>query len=289
MRALIDGVAISFDRLALFLETVATEANPATAVDCLEEWFDQYGMPWLEAGSYSAKQEDALSRYITTGDQDIVYIQRMLNEAGFDGVTIYETPSTRVECEITAGNSFIWAGKDVPLLVGKTFECGVWLKNIDISSTIKINLRNDWFEPITVEYGSTDPFSIMATDWTLVTFSATIPLGIVNPRVLIVVDINAPEVNGEKFEFQDGFIGDLNVGSLEFNESSATFVDTNFVSPDIFEFNVVGTVNTDDDFNRLATLIQRLSPAHCEPVYDVARAGNVWGGGVYGDAVCSGR
>ncbi len=56
----------------------------------------------------------------------------------------------------------------------------------------------------------------------------------------------------------------------------------------IFYFYVRGTVNTISDFNRLAALVQFLSPAHTIPIYEVTRRGNVHGLAVCGVGVCSG-
>lgn len=94
MQGLIAGIAMEFDRLALFLERVAYEANPATAVDCLEEWYGSYGIRWDPTGSLAGRRAKAISRFISLGGQDIVYLQLMMDEAGLGGVTISETLTT---------------------------------------------------------------------------------------------------------------------------------------------------------------------------------------------------
>jgi len=55
----------------------------------------------------------------------------------------------------------------------------------------------------------------------------------------------------------------------------------------IFNFNVIGEINTQEEAAQLAALIQRLSPAHLAPIYDLDIKLNVYGAAVCGSGYCS--
>ena len=53
-----------------------------------------YGIKWTPEGAVTAKQATALQRFISTGGQDIVYLQNSLDVAGYD-VTVTECADTQ--------------------------------------------------------------------------------------------------------------------------------------------------------------------------------------------------
>jgi hypothetical protein len=55
----------------------------------------------------------------------------------------------------------------------------------------------------------------------------------------------------------------------------------------IFYFRLVGELNTDEAAMGLAAMVQRLSPAHCAPIYDIDLLLNVYGAAVCGSGYCS--
>lgn len=56
----------------------------------------------------------------------------------------------------------------------------------------------------------------------------------------------------------------------------------------IFYFYVIGEVTDDSELNRLKTLIQRLSPGHCIPIYQIVSSDNVCGPAECNEVVCDG-
>jgi hypothetical protein len=292
MRALLEGVSLEFDRVASFLKAVATEANPATAISCLEEWFDQYGMAWTDTGSVGSKQEDALSRFITIGAQDIVYLQRSIDEAGFDGVTISETPS--VLSRFTAILSVAWnevfsfTFSDVAKYQGETITLGLWIQDVDLGLPVTLTVIEG--------FGGGDILGVseeitLTNTMELYTLDFFVPLempflGLIQIRL----DVIGTPTEATYFNTQAGFVADalLPVGEW-LSGNDVVLSNTLFSGDDIFELNITGAVNTDADELRLASLIQRLMPAHIEPAYFLIQEGNVWGDGLYGDAVCAGR
>ena len=90
VRDLIEALAIEPERIAVFLEDVVREANPGTAVDTQEEWYQQYGIAFDPTKSIAEQQAETLERYVALGDQDIVYLQEQVDKAGFVNITIVE-------------------------------------------------------------------------------------------------------------------------------------------------------------------------------------------------------
>jgi len=56
----------------------------------------------------------------------------------------------------------------------------------------------------------------------------------------------------------------------------------------IFYYLVKGTVDTDDDLDRLVALLQRLAPGHCIPIFQITISNNVSGPAECGVAFCDG-
>lgn len=56
----------------------------------------------------------------------------------------------------------------------------------------------------------------------------------------------------------------------------------------IFHYFVNGTVDNDQELNRLKSLLQKLAPGHLVPVFGVSASDNVCGVAVCGEAVCDG-
>jgi hypothetical protein len=283
---------MEFDRIAEFLEAVATEANPGLAVDCLEEWFEQYGIYWSPMGSVTSKQQDTLSRFVSLGGQDLTYFRRMLDEAGFGGIVLTETayPRSTITYDVDEG----YAQYYINLLpfAGQELNISFWLKNVDlISPFIQISVHDGWSD---TQLGWT-PLTV-TDDLTLFTLTTVIPESLVYSFGTIRLTPSDKLSVTKKFIADSGYYGvtgDEYPSAILMENAQEVDVSIAFdypTTPEIFEFKLTGSVNVQADLNRLATLVQRISPAHCHPDYtDVVIAGNVWGGTVYGLGIYSGR
>lgn len=81
LRAVIEALGVSFDRMRTFLRGVLTESNPSTAVDTLPEWFDQLGIKYDDTQTLAIKQARAQQTYAALGGQSIGYLNGQLQIA----------------------------------------------------------------------------------------------------------------------------------------------------------------------------------------------------------------
>jgi len=61
LRAVVEALSLSFERIRVFLNGVITESEPSTAVETLEEWFTQEGINYDPSQSTARLQELATS------------------------------------------------------------------------------------------------------------------------------------------------------------------------------------------------------------------------------------
>lgn len=115
---LLDALNEEPKRIRDFLNSVVREANPGTAIDTQEDWYQQYGLIYKDTKSLEEKQAETLERYIALGDQDIVYLQGQVEKAGFLNVTLSENhppplASSNVCGVARTGAAVCWAGGDL--------------------------------------------------------------------------------------------------------------------------------------------------------------------------------
>jgi hypothetical protein len=296
IRDLIEALAIEPQRIADFLRGIVTESNPGTSIELQEEWFEQFGIAYDPAGAISEKQKTTLGRYVALGAQDIVYFQRLINDSGFPTIILSETfpfveeidesDFSVVSGTIDLNEIFSPDGADDGALVtstdpdteireaiipggaieGKHYIFSIYIKNKSVlSKRIRLRLIDlvlpAWFDK---EYTITD-------EWQKYEVSFTFPSGVgttVNCRC------KALEVDGlEEFYYWGG----------KLVETTGTF------SPaeDVFKFNLDGTLNFTEGIEELEALVQRISPAHCFPEYNIVLSGNVYGVAICGVGTCS--
>jgi uncharacterized protein YmfQ (DUF2313 family) len=75
LKLLVEALAVSFERLRTFLLAVMDEANPGTAEEYLQEWFNQLGMKYDSTQTLSSRRKRARQVYGSTGGQDHAYLQ----------------------------------------------------------------------------------------------------------------------------------------------------------------------------------------------------------------------
>lgn len=81
LKAVIEALSLSLDRIAVFLNGIKTESNPSTAVDTLEEWFTQEGISYDPSLSVARRQELANQAYSNAGGQSPDYLNSQLQKA----------------------------------------------------------------------------------------------------------------------------------------------------------------------------------------------------------------
>lgn len=77
-KALIDALAVSFERLRVFLRGVLTESNAGTAVDTLEEWYTQLEISYDPTQSTEVLQKRAKQAVTSVGRSDIDYLNSQI-------------------------------------------------------------------------------------------------------------------------------------------------------------------------------------------------------------------
>ena len=112
---LLDALNEEPTRIRDFLKSVIREANPGTAIDTQEDWYQQFGLSYNPTKSTEEKQAETLERYIALGDQDITYLQDQITKAGFDDVTLVENvpplPESTNVCGVArCGAARCWNG-----------------------------------------------------------------------------------------------------------------------------------------------------------------------------------
>ena len=76
--ALIDALAVSFERLRVFLRGILTESNPGTADDTLEEWFEQLEISYDPTQSTETLQKRAKQAETSVGESNIDYLNTQI-------------------------------------------------------------------------------------------------------------------------------------------------------------------------------------------------------------------
>ena len=89
LKAVIESLSLSFERMRVFLNGVLNESNPSTAVETLEEWFNQEGIAYDSTQSTARLQELANQSYSNAGGQDPDYLNTQLQKA-FPDVQLQE-------------------------------------------------------------------------------------------------------------------------------------------------------------------------------------------------------
>ena len=89
LKAVIESLSLSFERVRTFFFGVLTESNPGTAILTLEEWHDQEGITYDSTLSISKQQDLANQAYSSTGGQSIGYLEEQLQIA-FPDVELQE-------------------------------------------------------------------------------------------------------------------------------------------------------------------------------------------------------
>ena len=86
---LIDGLALSLERLRVFLMDVITESNPGTATDTLQQWYAQLGITYDQTQSTATLRKRAKQAFTAIGGQSKEYIEAVLQVA-YPNITIEE-------------------------------------------------------------------------------------------------------------------------------------------------------------------------------------------------------
>lgn len=81
LRAVIEALGLSFDRMRTLLRGVLTESNPSTAVFTLPEWYDQLGLIYDVTQTLAVRQARAKQAYSSLGGQSIGYLNEQLQIA----------------------------------------------------------------------------------------------------------------------------------------------------------------------------------------------------------------
>lgn len=80
LRAVINALSQSLIDLKVFLRDVTIEADPLTAVNTLEEWFDNEGLVYDPLISESEKQRQANQSFCSAGGQNQTYLEKEINK-----------------------------------------------------------------------------------------------------------------------------------------------------------------------------------------------------------------
>jgi uncharacterized protein YmfQ (DUF2313 family) len=89
LKAVIEALSLSFERIRIFFSGVITESNPGTAIITLEDWFSQEGIIYDDSLSVARLQKLANQAYSTTGGQSRGYLNDQLQIA-FPDVELQE-------------------------------------------------------------------------------------------------------------------------------------------------------------------------------------------------------
>ena len=79
--ALVDALAVSFERLRVFVRGILTESNAGTADDTLEEWYLQLGISYDPSQLTETLQARAKQAQTSVGRSDIAYLNEQIQIA----------------------------------------------------------------------------------------------------------------------------------------------------------------------------------------------------------------
>ena len=99
LKAVIEAISLSFDRIRVFLNGALTESNPGTAVLTQEEWHGQEGIAYDSSLSVAKNQSLSRQSYSSTGGQSPGYLTEQLQIA-FPDVELQEVS---IDPEFIAG------------------------------------------------------------------------------------------------------------------------------------------------------------------------------------------
>lgn len=89
LKAVIEALSLSLERLREFLIAVLDESNPLSAVDTLEEWHTQEGIVYDSSQSITKQQEIVNQAYSNAGGQDPDYLNGQIQKV-FPDVQLQE-------------------------------------------------------------------------------------------------------------------------------------------------------------------------------------------------------
>lgn len=80
LQALIEALAVSLERIRVFLRGVLTESNPGTAEEFLAEWYEQLGIKYDPTQTLANRQASASMVYGSTGGQNKDYLEEQIHK-----------------------------------------------------------------------------------------------------------------------------------------------------------------------------------------------------------------
>ena len=89
LKAVIESLSLSFERIRIFFNGILTESNPGTAVDTLQDWHTQEGITYDNTLSISKQQGLIKQSYSSTGGQSIGYLEEQI-QISFPDVQLQE-------------------------------------------------------------------------------------------------------------------------------------------------------------------------------------------------------
>jgi len=113
LRACVEALSLSFERIRVFLNGVITESEPSTAVETLEEWFTQEGINYDPSQSTARLQDLANQSYSNTGGQSPAYLNEQIQKA-FPDVYVEEN-LTSPELMVGSGMVGLMMVTDFPI------------------------------------------------------------------------------------------------------------------------------------------------------------------------------
>jgi uncharacterized protein YmfQ (DUF2313 family) len=91
-RSVIGALALSLDRLKVFIDAIVTESLPSAAVDTLPDWYEALGLAYDPALALDVRQAIARQAYTAVGGQSLDSLQAALTAAHPDLTVSTVTP-----------------------------------------------------------------------------------------------------------------------------------------------------------------------------------------------------
>lgn len=86
---IIDAIALSLDRVQVFVDDVRRESNPGSAEETLQQWYAQLGINYDDTQTLSKRQKRARSAYTAIGGQSKDYLEELIQRV-YPGVFLDE-------------------------------------------------------------------------------------------------------------------------------------------------------------------------------------------------------